>query len=213
MNKPYFVFIMSNVAKMMYVGVTNDLDFRVFQHKTKQVDGYTSSYNLFKLVYFETFGDIRAAIAREKQIKGWLRAKKIALIESMNPHWNDLAKDRFKKPSPPQLSHQAKPCHPECIRRGCAKDLNRSRATSRQTLTLFGTRPSKPQRATPALLGLCVRRPKPNFHRRIFPQHHITPARQKIHVNRSRSAVRAKRHRHRRRLRHQTQQRSRQSHP
>jgi putative endonuclease len=98
-GKSYFVYIMSNVAKMLYLGVTNDLKFRVFQHKTKQTQGYTRAYNLFKLVYFEICGDIRAAILREKQIKGWLRAKKTALIELKNPDWNDLAQDWFNKPS------------------------------------------------------------------------------------------------------------------
>jgi putative endonuclease len=76
MKKTYCVYIMSNVSKMLYTGVTNDLEHRVFQHKTKEVDGFTKKYNIHRLVYFEVFGEIREAIAREKQIKGWLRAKK-----------------------------------------------------------------------------------------------------------------------------------------
>ena len=76
---------------MLYVGVTNDLHKRVFRHKSKIISGFTKKYNLYKLVYFEMFGDIRSAIAREKQIKGWLRAKKVALIIAGNPQWNDLA--------------------------------------------------------------------------------------------------------------------------
>lgn len=91
MKKTYFVYIMSNISKMLYMGVTNDLEHRIFQHKTKEVDGFTKKYNMHRLVFFEAFGDIREAIAREKQIKGWLRAKKVALIESMNPNWKDLA--------------------------------------------------------------------------------------------------------------------------
>jgi putative endonuclease len=87
---------MSNISKMLYVGVTNDLEKRVFQHKSKLIPGYTQRYNLFKLVYFESFGDIRDAIQREKQIKGWLRARKVALIESANPHWRDLAEDHLQ---------------------------------------------------------------------------------------------------------------------
>ncbi len=87
---------MSNVSKMLYVGVTNDLENRVLQHKSKLVPGYTQKYNLFKLVYFESFGDIRDAIRREKQIKGWLRCKKVALIKSVNPQWRDLAEDHCK---------------------------------------------------------------------------------------------------------------------
>jgi len=90
-EKRYCVYIMSNVSKMLYVGVTNDLEKRVLQHKSKLIPGYTQKYNLFKLVYFESLGDIRDAIHREKQIKGWLRAKKVALIESVNPHWRDLS--------------------------------------------------------------------------------------------------------------------------
>ena len=95
-EKRYCVYIMSNVSKMLYVGVTNDLEKRVLQHKSKLILGYTQRYNLFKLVYFESFGDIRDAIRREKQIKGWLRSKKVALIQSVNPHWNDLAEKHFR---------------------------------------------------------------------------------------------------------------------
>ena len=104
-EKTYSVYIMSNVSKMLYVGVTNDLEKRVLQHKSKLIPGYTQKYNLFKLVYFESFGDIRDAIRKEKQIKGWLRSKKVALIEPVNPQWKDLAKDhsqsgaRFKSMS------------------------------------------------------------------------------------------------------------------
>ena len=84
-GRTFYVYIMSNESRMLYVGVTNDLHKRVFQHKSKLIPGFTQKYNLYKLVYFEQFGDIRAAIAREKQIKGWLRAKKVALIIAENP--------------------------------------------------------------------------------------------------------------------------------
>jgi len=84
-ERRYFVYIMSNESRMLYVGVTNGLHKRVFQHKSKLIPGFTQKYNLYKLVYFEEFGDIRAAIAREKQIKGWPRSKKVALIVAMNP--------------------------------------------------------------------------------------------------------------------------------
>ena len=93
--KTYFVYMMSNESKMIYVGVTNNLKYRVAQHKKKLVAGFTQRYNLYKLVYCETFSDIRKAIAREKQLKGWLRTKKVALIVSQNPKWNDLAADWF----------------------------------------------------------------------------------------------------------------------
>jgi putative endonuclease len=100
MKKTYFVYIMSNISKMLYVGVTNNLEHRVFQHKAKLIDGFTKKYNLHRLIYFEAFGDIRDAIAREKQIKGWLRATKVKLVESVNPERKDLAADWMKKPRP-----------------------------------------------------------------------------------------------------------------
>ncbi len=99
MGRCYFVYFMSNESRMLYVGVTNDLHKRVFQHKSKRILGFTQKYNLYKLVYFEMYVDIRVAIAREKQIKGWLRSKKVALIISRNQQWNDLAEIWFKNPS------------------------------------------------------------------------------------------------------------------
>jgi putative endonuclease len=96
MEKTYFVYIMSNRSKMLYTGVTNDVEMRAFQHKSKSIPGFTQKYNLYKLVYFERFGHVRDAIRREKQIKGWLRRKKVALIESLNPKWADLVEDHFK---------------------------------------------------------------------------------------------------------------------
>jgi putative endonuclease len=87
----FYVYIMSNQAETLYVGVTNDLKRRVFEHRTKEVEGFTERYNLTKLVYYEPGESIEGAIAREKQLKGWLRSRKIALIESLNPHWNDLS--------------------------------------------------------------------------------------------------------------------------
>jgi putative endonuclease len=95
-EKSYFVCIMSNNSKMLYTGVTNDVEIRALQHKSKQIPGFTQKYNLYKLVYFEAFRDIREAIRREKQIKGWRRSKKIALIEAVNPKWLDLAADHAK---------------------------------------------------------------------------------------------------------------------
>jgi putative endonuclease len=82
---------MASASRVLYTGVTNDIQRRVTQHREKQVPGFSARYNVRELVYFEPFGDIRLAIAREKQIKGWLRVKKIALIESLNPSWRDLS--------------------------------------------------------------------------------------------------------------------------
>jgi len=80
---------------MLYTGVTNNLNRRIFEHRNHLIEGYTEKYNITKLVYYDETDDIGAAIAREKQIKGWLRRKKIALIESMNPEWRDLSEDWF----------------------------------------------------------------------------------------------------------------------
>ena len=82
---------MTNKSRTLYTGVTNDLERRVYQHKQKLVPGFTTKYNITQLVYFEATQDVRAAIAREKQIKGWLRTRKIALIEAANPEWKDLS--------------------------------------------------------------------------------------------------------------------------
>ena len=94
----YFVYIMSNRSKTLYTGVTNSLVRRAYQHKTHATEGFTSRYKLDRLVYFETFTSIRLAIAREKEIKGWTRIKKIELIVSVNPEWADLAADWYKMP-------------------------------------------------------------------------------------------------------------------
>ena len=82
---------MTNKSRTLYTGVTNDLERRVYEHKKKLVPGFTTKYNITRLVYFEVTQDVGAAIAREKQIKGWLRTKKIALIDSVNPGWRDLS--------------------------------------------------------------------------------------------------------------------------
>lgn len=87
----YYVYILTNHSKTLYVGVTNNLERRVFEHKAKLVPGFTKKYNLSQLAYFEETDDVGTAIQREKQVKGWLRRKKIALIESMNPEWGDLS--------------------------------------------------------------------------------------------------------------------------
>ena len=91
MIKTYYVYIMTNRSKTLYTGMTNNLHRRVYEHKTKQGSGFTRKYNIDRLVYYEETPDVKAAIAREKQIKGWLREKKIALIEETNPNWEDLS--------------------------------------------------------------------------------------------------------------------------
>jgi putative endonuclease len=91
MSGQYYVYIMTNRSGTLYIGVTNDLERRVYQHKTKQIEGFTKKYNLTKLAYYEVGADVREAIAREKQLKGWSRNKKLALIGSSNPGWDDLS--------------------------------------------------------------------------------------------------------------------------
>jgi putative endonuclease len=93
--KRFFVYIMTNGPKsaVLYTGIAGDLVHRVWQHKNKTTPGFTSRYNLTQLVYYEQFAYPDAAIQREKEIKGWRRSKKIALINSMNPKWEDLARD------------------------------------------------------------------------------------------------------------------------
>ena len=93
MKREYYVYIMTNKSRTLYTGVTNNLMRRVFEHKHHLVPGFTSKYNITKLVYYEAGYDIDAAILREKQIKGWLRKRKIKLIEKENPNWEDLLND------------------------------------------------------------------------------------------------------------------------
>jgi putative endonuclease len=91
MPKQYYVYIMTNKHNtVLYVGVSNDLKRRVHQHKSKDASSFTKKYNVDKLVYYETCEDVEAAIAREKQLKGGSRKKKIDLIETCNPDWKDL---------------------------------------------------------------------------------------------------------------------------
>ena len=96
MGRRYFVYIMTNRSRTLYTGMTNDLKRRVFEHKQKQGSGFTAKYNVDGLVYYEDTGDPRTAIQREKQIKGWLRRRKIALIESANPGWEDISEGWFQ---------------------------------------------------------------------------------------------------------------------
>jgi putative endonuclease len=88
---------MTNKSRTLYTGVTNDLTRRVYEHKNRLIKGFTSKYNIQYLVYYETSSSIDSAIEREKQIKGWLRAKKIALVDSVNPEWKDLSEEWFNK--------------------------------------------------------------------------------------------------------------------
>jgi len=92
-SKQYYVYTMASKSRVLYVGVTNNLQRRVEQHKQKVVEGFTHKYNVTRLVYYEMTNDVHAALAREKQIKSWRRSKKIELIESVNPTWQDLSEE------------------------------------------------------------------------------------------------------------------------
>ena len=96
MMQEYHVYIMTSRNRTLYVGVTNDISRRVFEHKEKLVDGFTKKYNVSSLVFYETTSNVEAAIAREKELKGWRRSKKISLIESKNPGWSDLSLEWYR---------------------------------------------------------------------------------------------------------------------
>ena len=88
----YYVYILTNKSnRVMYIGVTNNLERRLYEHKQELVEGFTKRYHVHKLVYYEQTSDIRSAIQREKELKGWLRAKKNALVEKMKPTWRALS--------------------------------------------------------------------------------------------------------------------------
>lgn len=91
----YCTYIMASRSHTLYIGVTGDLLRRVFQHKWREHDGFTQRYNCDRLVWFERYQDAHKAIAREKELKGWRREKKIALIEAANPVWQDLSRDWY----------------------------------------------------------------------------------------------------------------------
>jgi len=94
-ERTFFTYIMASRSHTLYIGVTCDLHKRVFEHKWKEHDGFTARYNCDRLVWFERHGDVRNAIGREKVLKGWLRKRKIALIESLNPTWVDLSREWY----------------------------------------------------------------------------------------------------------------------
>lgn len=95
--KQYYVYIMTNNSRTLYTGVTDNLVRRVYEHKSKLVEGFTRKYNITRLLYYEITSDVRAALCREKQIKGWLRKKKIALIAATNPGWRDLSEGWYEE--------------------------------------------------------------------------------------------------------------------
>jgi putative endonuclease len=96
MQKSYYVYILSSKSGTMYTGVTNDIERRMMEHKSGANDGFTRRYKIDSLVHYEEFEFVEDAIAREKEIKGWLREKKRVLIKANNPEWEDLAEGWYK---------------------------------------------------------------------------------------------------------------------
>lgn len=91
MKKRYYVYIMASHSRTLYVGMTNDLERRIYEHQNNLIEGFTSKYRIKRLVFYEEFDTPLAAIEAEKRLKGWVRAKKIALVEEKNPNWRDLS--------------------------------------------------------------------------------------------------------------------------
>jgi len=89
----YYVYILASASRVLYTGMTNDLKRRVHEHKQKRIAGFTEKYNVTQLMHYEVFGDVRLAIAREKQVKAWRREKRVALVSEHNPSWRDLSED------------------------------------------------------------------------------------------------------------------------
>ena len=96
MSRTYYVYIVTNRSGTLYTGITNDLERRVDEHKKKLIPGFTKKYNIDRLIYYEETDREEESIAREKQIKGWVRRKKIDLIEELNSEWIDLSEDWYK---------------------------------------------------------------------------------------------------------------------
>jgi putative endonuclease len=99
-TKMYYVYILSSLSGTLYIGITSNLEKRMAEHKEGMISGFTKQYSVHRLVYFEGYDDVRRAIAREKQLKGWRREKQIALIEEKNPRWKDLAKAWYESRGP-----------------------------------------------------------------------------------------------------------------
>src|SRR5271157_2750619 len=95
----YSVYIIGSVSGTLYIGITSNLIFRIRQHKDHTFRGFTDHYDVDRLLYYEIYGEVSTAIAREKQLKGWKREKKIALIEKNNPRWMDLSRAWYEKPA------------------------------------------------------------------------------------------------------------------
>ncbi len=126
-EKRYYVYIMASRSLTLYTGVTGDIYHRALQHKAGEVEGFTKKYHINRLVYYETLKYVNNAIAREKQIKAWTRAKRIALIKTMNPAWQDLA-DGWGKPTKLQIPRFARDDNSENDDKAKGRDENNNGA-------------------------------------------------------------------------------------
>jgi putative endonuclease len=109
-ERQYYVYILGSYSGTLYIGVTGNLRRRIWQHKQHMIEGFTAEYDVTRLLYFEVYNEVTNAIGREKQLKEWVRRKKIALIEKNNPRWEDLGREWYK-PEVQQL--RVKITHPE----------------------------------------------------------------------------------------------------
>jgi len=116
--RSYYVYIMASIQRTLYIGMTNNLARRVYEHKDGMTPGFTSRYRIVYLVHTEEFADPRSAIGREKQLKGWRRDKKVALNESKNPHWRDLSDGWYEDENvpPPRNSSNELPRRDSSLR-------------------------------------------------------------------------------------------------
>jgi len=100
----FYIYILGSLSGTLYIGMTNNLVKRTWQHKSHQIAGFAATYGVDRLLYFESFDDVRNAINREKQLKGWKRGKKIVLIEAQNPKWVDLSREWYESDRGPSTS-------------------------------------------------------------------------------------------------------------
>jgi putative endonuclease len=130
-RKSYFVYILGSLSGTLYIGVTSQPERRVAQHKEHKHPGFTNKYDVNRLLYWESFDDIRKAIGREKQLKGWRREKKIALIKSVNSHWLDLSKSWYE----PLVRNQGRDASTSSVRSQATEQTPASTSSVRSQAT------------------------------------------------------------------------------
>jgi putative endonuclease len=127
-EKRYYVYVMASRSLTLYTGVTGDIYHRSLQHKAGEIEGFTKKYHINRLVYYETFKYVNNAIAREKQIKAWTRAKRLALIKTMNPAWQDLA-EGWGELTELQIPRVARDDNPESMKNNSRLEVTNTGAT------------------------------------------------------------------------------------